>query len=130
MRPLRWKSKYRTGMSAIDNRNRILVDTLNAVAAEANRVEHCQDLNDFFSKIANLTESLLIKLRESAVDTGGQVKLFENELHKLLESELPLLARGTPACTDCCMCSLLEKRTKAWLGEAFTNRAQCVSKSN
>jgi hypothetical protein len=127
MRPLRWKSKYRTGLSSIDNRNRDLVDTLNAVAAEANRVEHCQDLNDFFSQISNFTEDMLIK---SSVDVAGEVELFENELHRLLESKLPLLARGTPACTDCCMCSLLEKRTKAWLGDTFTNRAQCVSESN
>jgi len=130
MRPLRWKSKYRIDVTAIDNRNRALVDTLNEVAAEANRVEHCQDLNDFFNEITTAAGNMLNQLNESTSDASGDVELFENELRRLLESKLPLAARGTPACTDCCICSLLEKRTRAWLGDAFANQAQCEPESN
>jgi len=127
MRAIRWKSRYLTGMPETDRRIRALVDRLNEMAGEANTVEHCQDLNDFFSRITRLTEAMLTTLGESSREVVDTVEMFETELDKLLESELPLAARGTPACTDCCMCSLLEKRTRAWLGEAFENRAQCDS---
>jgi len=127
MRAIRWKSRYLTGMPETDRRIRALVDRLNEMAGEANTVEHCQDLNDIFSRITRLTEAMLTTLGESSRAVVDTVEMFETELDKLLESELPLAARGTPACTDCCMCSLLEKRTRAWLGEAFENRAQCDS---
>jgi len=127
MRAIRWKSRYLTGIPETDRHIRALVDRLNEMAGEANTVEHCQDLNDIFSRITRLTEAMLTTLGESSRAVVDTVEMFETELDKLLESELPLAARGTPACTDCCMCSLLEKRTRAWLGEAFENRAQCDS---
>ena len=127
MRLLRWKSRYLTGISEIDVRIRALVDLLNETAVEANRVEHCQDLNDFFEEITRLTEDMLIQLGKSPDEVVTILEKFETELDDMLESGLPLAARGTPACNDCCMCSLLEKRTRAWLGEAFENRAQCDS---
>lgn len=125
MRQLRWKTKYRTGIAALDDRKKALVDSLNEFVAQANQVEHCQDLNDFFNQIATATESMLIKPSALAADAGGEVAWLENELRRLLASNLPLSARGTPACTDCCLCSLLEKHTRAWLGDAFENRAHC-----
>lgn len=125
MRKLRWKTKYRTGLSTLDDRKKALADSMNEFVAQANQVEHCQDLSDFFDQIATATESMLAKSSTSAPAAGGEIELLENQLRELLESNLPFGARGTPACTDCCMCSLLEKRTKAWLGDAFENRAQC-----
>jgi hypothetical protein len=129
MRLLRWKSRYLTGISEIDVRIRALVDLLNETAVEANRVEHCQDLNDFFEEITRLTEDMLIQLGKSPDEVVTILEKFETELDDMLESGLPLAARGTPACNDCCMCSLLESHAKAWLGRVFTNRAQCDSET-
>jgi hypothetical protein len=127
MRLIRWKSRYLTGMPELDARIRALVDLLNETAGEANRVEHCQDLNEFFERITRLTEDMLIQLGESPGDVIKTMESFQADLNDLLESGLPLAARGTPACNDCCMCSLLESHAKDWLGLPFTNRAQCES---
>jgi hypothetical protein len=118
-----------TGISDTDMQNRTLVDLLNETAGEAKRMEHCQDLNDFFDQISRLTENTLIQLGKSPADAAETQEHFKAELDNLLESGLPLAARGTPACNDCCMCSLLERRTRDWLGLAFANRAQCDSET-
>lgn len=125
MRLIRWKSRFSTGIQELDDRIRSLVGLLNETASEANKVEHCQDLNDFFEKIFELTGSMLIKLGETQGDLNETLQTYQAELDALLEAGLPLSARGTPACNDCCMCSLLERRIKGWLGLEFTNRAQC-----
>ena len=127
MRPLRWKSRYLTGIAETDMRNRALVDMLNETAGEAKKVEHCQDLNDFFAQITRLTEAMLVQPGESPDDVVETQETFETELDHMLASGLPLAARGTPACNDCCMCSLLESRASDWLGLVFANRAQCDS---
>jgi len=67
MRPLRWKSRYLTGISETDVRISALVGMLNETAGEAKRVEHCRDLNDFFEQFTRLTEDMLIYL---SVTTG------------------------------------------------------------
>lgn len=125
MRLIRWKSRFSTGIQELDDRIRSLVGLLNETASEANKVEHCQDLNDFFEQIFELTGSMLIKLGETQGDLNETLQTYQAELDALLEAGLPLSARGTPACNDCCMCSLLERRIKGWLGLEFTNRAQC-----
>ena len=129
MRLIRWKSRYSTGIQELDARIRSLVDVLNETALEANKVEHCQDLNDFFEQIVQLTEDMLKKCREAQGDVVETFEKYQADLDGLLESGLPLAARGTPACNDCCMCSLLESRAKTWLGLVFTNRAQCDSET-
>lgn len=107
----------------------VLVGILNETAGEAKKVEHCQDLNDYFEQFTRLTEDMLIQPGESPGDVVKTLEKFETELDAMLDSGLPLAARGTPACNDCCMCSLLESRAKAWLGLEFTNRAQCDSEA-
>jgi len=129
MRPLRWKPRSLTGISETDVRTSALAGILNATAGEANRVEHCQELNDFFEQFTRLTEDMLIQLGESPGDVVKTLEKFETERDDMLDSGQPLAARGTPACNDCCMCSLLESRAKAWLGLEFTSRAQCDSEA-
>lgn len=124
MRLVRWKSKYQTGNPATDTRTRSLVDTLNAVITEANSTEHCEDLSDFTDEIITATENMLTKASKPSVDPSSELGLFENKLRDLLTSKLPLDARGTPACDDCGMCSLLEKQSRAWLGDEFTDQAK------
>jgi len=116
-----------TGTPELDARIRALVDLLNETVGEANKVEHCLDLNDFFEQITSLTDDMLMQLGESPGDVIKTVESFQAELNAMLESGLPLTARGTPACNDCCMCSLLESHAKDWLGLTFSNRAGCDS---
>ncbi len=123
MRLLRWKSKYLTGNAAIDGRTRAMADTLNAAIAEANAVEHCEDLNEFTDELVAATEAMLAKVSKSPAHAGGELETFENELRDILVTKLPLAARGTPACDDCGMCSLYEKKAREWLGDEFTDRA-------
>jgi len=124
MRLLRWKSKYQVGEPKTDSRTRSFVDTLNAVITEANSVEHCEDLSVFTDGISTTTEEMLNSIHQSPVEANGEIDKFENELRNILVSKLPLAARGTPACDDCGMCSLLEKQCSAWLGDEFTDRAK------
>jgi hypothetical protein len=130
MKLLRWKSKYLTGNADIDARTRAMADTLNAVIAEANKVEHCEDLNGFTDDIITATENMLTRITESSADASGELGAFEDELRDKLASKLPLDARGTPACDDCGMCSLLEKESRDWLGDEFTDRAKSESKTS
>ena len=127
VRLIRWKSGYLTGIRKLDARIRSLVDLLNETALEANTVEHCQDLNDFSEQIVELTEDALTRPGATQGDLDETLQTYQAELDQLLESALPLSARGTPACNDCCMCSHLERRAKAWLGLEFIDRAQCDS---
>ena len=129
MKLLRWKSKYLTGNTDIDARTRAMADTLNSVIAEANAVEHCEDLNEFTSEIVTATDAMLARVSESSADASAELGAFENELREMLVSKLPLAARGTPACDDCGMCSLYEKKAREWLGDEFTDRAKSESKA-
>ena len=124
MKLLRWKSKYLTGNTAMDERSRSLVDTLNEAIAGANQVEHCADLNDFTAEIVSVTEDRLGSLSPSSTRPSVELGALENQLRNLLVSKLPLAARGTPACDDCGLCSHLEKEIREWLGDEFTNRAK------
>jgi hypothetical protein len=124
MKLLRWKSKYLTGNAGIDKRTRALADTLNAVIAEGNKVEHCDDLNGFTSEIKSMTENMLTRVSETSANADGELGAFENQLRDILVTKLPLDARGTPACDDCGMCSLYEKKAREWLGDEITNKAE------
>jgi hypothetical protein len=126
MRQLRWKSKYLRGIESLDRRTKSLVDSLNGFAGEARQREHCQDLNEFFEKIATTIEKFLRQASDTNSATA-EIEWLENHLHGLLVSDLPLGARGTPACTDCCLCSALEKTIRNWLGNEFENRADCLT---
>jgi hypothetical protein len=129
MKLLRWKSKYLTGNTSIDARTRAMADTLNSVIAEADAVEHCEDLNEFTSEIVAATDAMLARVSESSADASAELGAFENELRDILVTKLPLAARGTPACDDCGMCSLYEKKAREWLGGEFTDRAKSVPKA-
>jgi hypothetical protein len=107
MRKLRWKSRYQSGDAASDAHRRQLVELLNTFVDDAHTVEHCQDLTELFERIASATETSLTENTDTAT--------LEGELQRLLKDGLPLPARGTPACTECCMCSAIEKRLSEWM---------------
>ncbi|HHB93008.1 MAG TPA: hypothetical protein ENK59_07350 [Thioploca sp.] len=105
MRRVRWKSKYSSGISKIDNHNKNLLNILNDLVIKANQLEHCQDLSDLHKHIGELVEIELQK-----IDTG-QFK----EIQDLLIMELPLAARNTQACHDCNLCDHLDEQVGQWL---------------
>lgn len=89
-------------------RNTALVDVLNGTAGEAKRVEHCQDLNDFFAQITRLTEAMLVQPGESPDDVVEAQEKFETELDHILASGLPLAARG-PVHVTTVACAVFSK---------------------
>lgn len=124
MKQIRWKSKYLTGNLDIDTRLRSIVDILNAVTSEANNAEHCVDLSSFTAEAISATENMLSSVSASPERSTSTMSAFENELRNLLTSKLPLDARGTSACNNCGMCGLLEKQSREWLGDEFTDQAK------
>ena len=94
MRPLRWKSRYLTGYPGIDARSRALLETLNETAADAKRVEHCQDFEAFSARIAGLGQDLPEQLRGA-----GGFAVFTRALQQLLlqACSRDLRLQGVPA---------------------------------
>jgi hypothetical protein len=76
-----------------------------------------------------LTDDMLTNLDETQGDVIEIFEKYQAEPDEQPESGLPLSARGTPACDDCCMCRLREWRIRTWSGLEFTNRAQCDSEA-
>lgn len=62
MRAIRWNKRYLTGDSILDERNKALVALLTELRDELNRKEHCQDIIEFTSRLADLTKQRLSNL--------------------------------------------------------------------
>jgi hemerythrin len=114
MRPLRWKTKYLTGISEIDQRNRALTDILNELAKESGHLEHCQDMNELHS---NLVEQVEARLSQKILPTDIPVAMTHHdaEIRQLLATSLPLPAKETSACRQCGLCERLEQQVGEWL---------------
>ena len=114
MRRLRWKTKYATGDPDADRRNQALVDLVNGLGAELARKEHCQDINEVFGRLADLTGERL-----EGLGTGsGAEAANKAEIRRLLTERFPLAARSSPACRECGLCELMEGKVCARLSEA------------
>ena len=61
MRAIRWNKRYLTGDSILDERNKALVALLTDLRDELNRKEHCQDIIELTSRLADLTKQRLSK---------------------------------------------------------------------
>ena len=113
MRRLRWKTKHATGDPDADRRNQALVDLVNGLGTELARKEHCQDMNEVFGRLADLTGEHL-----EGLGAGSGVEAVNGaKIRRLLTEHFPLAARSTPACRDCGLCDLMEERVRAWLSE-------------
>ncbi|CAK0781470.1 conserved hypothetical protein [Gammaproteobacteria bacterium] len=114
MKTLRWKSRYLTGETGIDQKNRALVDCLNGFVQAAKQREHCQD-------IETLLEELVAKLENILTENPAAADLIA-EIRAPLICALPLPTRKTPACRKCDICDLAEQR----IAQHIHSSAQCL----
>ena len=126
MRRLRRSSRNpSTGDPAIDGRHKALVGILGEMAAELQTTEHCQDMNDFYDDLVELTEQ---RLDSAARDEWVEVD-SDARFRDFLAERMPLPARDGPACKDCELCEVLDDRVHDWLGDAPTRSRRSGSKS-
>jgi hypothetical protein len=116
MRPLRWKSRYRTGNPETDRRNRTFVDCLNSLIEAAGQREHCREMEDLVSGFSAEVEQLLLE-RPGDRDLGA-------EFGHRLRAALPLSAYGGSSCRQCGLCDLAQRKVAEHLDIA----AQCLFK--
>ena len=110
MRRIRWKSKYLTGEPKSDDRNKRLVAILHELYESLRAKEHCQDMEELYGDLAELTERRLSS-RELAASGAAS----DDAVGRLIRSGLPLEALDTPACRHCDLCDLTETRVTNWL---------------
>jgi len=113
MRAIRWNKRYLTGDSILDERNKALVALLTDLRDELNRKEHCQDITELTSRLADLTQQRLSRLPENS---GGLAE-SDAAVQNLLKNGFPLAAQSTQACRDCGLCDLMADRIANWLSE-------------
>jgi hypothetical protein len=113
MRRLRRSSRHpTTGDTVIDGRNHALVTIVNDMATELQSTEHCQDMNEFYDDLVELTEQRLDAAKQGSLDAQAS----DARIQAFLEERMPLPALDGPACRDCGLCGLLEEQVGAWLG--------------
>ena len=117
MRRVRWKSKYLTGDRRADERNKRLVTILRELEGALRAKEHCQDMEDLYGALVEVTGN---RLSGAAAGTSGVGS--DDAVRDLIRSSLPLEALHTPACRDCDLCELTEERVTAWLELAKVSR--------
>jgi len=81
------------------------------MATELQTTEHCQDMNDFYDDLVELTEQRLdLAGQDEWVEAGSDARF-----QSFLDERMPLPARDGPACKDCGLCELLEEQVSGWL---------------
>jgi hypothetical protein len=115
MHRIRWKTKYATGDPFVDRLHRELVDLVGELAAELDREEHCQDMNDLLTDLVEATRAHLEGRTEGSNAGTGQLPA----IFRLLAEGFPLATRSTPACRDCGLCDRVQQRLRAWLAAAL-----------
>ncbi len=96
MRPLRWRSRFRTGDASADRRNRAFVDSLNRSINAAGQREHCQEMEDFFNQFSSEADRIL---QERPADRD-----LNHEFGRRLLASVPLAPFGGNACRKCGLC--------------------------
>jgi hypothetical protein len=113
MRRLRRSSRNpATGDPVVDGRNRALVTIISDMATELQSTEHCQDMNEFYDDLVELTEQRL----DAATKGSFDVRASDLGIEGVLEKRMPLPARDGPACRDCGLCEEFEEQVGVWLG--------------
>ncbi len=111
MRNVRWKRRYLTGDAVLDARNQSLVTLLTDLRAELERAEHCSEIKELYTRLADLTADRLADAAEKPAAYADS----DAAIRSLLENEFPLASLSTPACRDCGLCDLIADRVEAWL---------------
>ena len=112
MRHLRWKQKFISGFSCLDQSKRHLYQQLQTLQSEMGRTEHCQDMLELMDQLNEQAHSLL----ETKVP--NQLPTHVAEIGRSLDQYLPLAALDTPACRACSVCDRTEVLLHDWLEAA------------
>ena len=118
MRPLRWKSRYRTGVTEIDRRNRASVDCLNSLIDAAGQREHCREMEDLIGRFSAQAEQML---EDRSAD--GDLSI---EFGRRLLASVPLGSYDTTSCRQCGLCDLARQK----ISEHLEAPAQCLFESS
>lgn len=118
MRPIRWKSRFRTGDTEKDRGNRAFVDCLNSLIDAAGQREHCREMEDFIGGFSADAEQAL-----QDQSTGSDLRL---EFGQRLSAALPLSPYGSAACRQCGLCDLAQNK----IAEHLETPARCLFKSD
>ena len=102
MKAIRWKKRYLSGDSKLDECNKALVALLADLRDELSKKEHCQDINELTERLSDLTKQ---KLSESAKGPEGGAE-YDAAIRNLLKNDFPLASLSTPACRECGLCDL------------------------
>lgn len=102
MRPLRWKTRFQTGDDSTDRQKRAFFDCFNSLINAAGHREHCQEMEDFLNRNLHQAEKALL-------DPGPQLHLGQEFARQLLDA-LPLSPYGSPACRQCGLCDLAQRK--------------------
>lgn len=114
MRPLRWKTRFRTGDAEADRCNRAFVDCVNKLIDAADQREHCREMEDFIHQFSTEAEQIL---QQHPTDCDLSHKFG----HRLLAA-LPLDPYGGNACRKCGLCDLVREQVV----EHLEGPAQCL----
>ena len=111
MKSIRWKKRYNTGDSRLDERNKALVALLADLRDELSKKEHCQEIIELTERLSDLT---IQRLSESAKGPEGGTE-YDAAIRNLLKNDFPLASLITPACRECGLCDFEEHRIANWL---------------
>ena len=114
MRPLRWKSRYRTGDPESDRGNRAFLDCLNRLISTAGQREHCREMEEFIGQFSAEAEEAL-----EEHPTGRDLR---REFGRRLLASLPLAPYGGTACRKCGLCDLARQE----IAEHLNPPAECL----
>lgn len=113
MKAIRWKKRYNTGDSRLDERNKALVALLADLRDELSKKEHCQEIIELTERLSDLT---IQRLSESAKGPESGTE-YDTAIRNLLKNDFPLASLSTPACRDCGLCVFEEDKVGNWLSQ-------------
>ena len=113
MKAIRWKKRYLTGDSKLDERNEALVTLLADLRDELSKKEHCQEINELTERLLDLTKQRLSQSAKGP-ESGAE---YDAAILNLLKNDFQLASLSTPACRECGLCDLEEDRIANWLSQ-------------
>jgi len=117
MRPIRWKSRYRTGDPEQDRENQGLAQCINTIIEASREKDHCREIEDLLAG--------MVERAEVAMDTHRPPGEIKGELRTALLENLPLPSHDTAACHRCGFCDLAQEKAR----ESLQERTECLGEA-
>jgi hypothetical protein len=120
MRHLRWKQKFLSGFVSLDHSKHLLYEDLQALQAEMEHNEHCQDMEDLMDELNKEARSLFEAKAGSCRQAAGLMHKHTGVIEQILDQHLPLAALDTPACRACAVCAHTDVLMHKWLEQSLS----------